>query len=144
WRGRSIPVPDASHVDVGGPRDPGAGRPVVVLTRATVRARHWWAFGRMSVHVDRALRPEPGLRAIVGIGETPVGRTGTLSVWDSAAAARSFAAGIGHDAARRAERADHWFAEELFAWCEPIASDGAWDGHDPLAVPGSPRRPTHT
>jgi heme-degrading monooxygenase HmoA len=109
-------------------------RAVVIVTRADVRWRSWRRFARASRVVNEAVRSAPGLLAVVGIGEAPVGRLGTFSVWESLEAARAFAE---RDATHRetvaSARSGAWFGEELFARFEPSASTGTWNGGDPLA-----------
>ena len=68
------------------------GGPIAVVTRADVHVRAWRDFraaGRpVSVEVQRA----PGLLAVAGIGELPVGRLGTFSLWSGLDAIAAFAA----------------------------------------------------
>ncbi len=125
WRG----------VDVLDAMAPGrAGGPVAVLTRADVRFPRWAPFLRAGRPVSAAVQQAPGLLAVAGIGEAPVGRQATFSLWASAAAMEAFAY---HDPAHqdvvRRARSDGWYGEELFARFEPYRSQGAWDGRDPLA-----------
>ena len=114
-----------------------AGRvdgPVAVLTRADVALRRWLPFLRAGPAVSDAVQRAPGLLAVVGIGEAPLGRQATFSLWRSAADAGAFAAGD-PCTARSCERtrAERWYGEELFARFEPYGSEGTWDGRDPLA-----------
>lgn len=125
-------APGASE---GGGRDPGGDGPVAVLTRARIGLRHWPAFYRSVPAVEDHLRRQPGLLAVVGIGEAPVGLQATFSLWSSTASMDAFAyRGSAHEAVVRRTRAEGWFAEELFARFRPYASSGTWDGTDPLAA----------
>ncbi len=127
WRG--VPVLDL--IDRG-----SADGPVAVVTRADVRPNAYRRFGRAGRPVRDELHRAPGLRAVVGVGEAPVWRLGTFSLWDSLADARTFAtAGPAHRDVVRRTRAEGWYGEELFARFEPFASSGTWDGRDPLAHP---------
>ncbi len=114
-----------------------AGRadgPVAVLTRADVRLRRWLPFLGAGPAVSDAVQQAPGLLAVVGVGEAPLGRQATFSLWSSVGHLEAFAAG--HPAHRRVverTRAERWYGEELFARFEPFSSDGTWDGRDPLA-----------
>ncbi len=106
---------------------------VAIITRADVRLRSWRAFSAAGHPVSEELAAAEGLRAVVGIGEAPVGRLGTFSVWDSMAAARAFAVqGPQHREVVRRTRAENWYGEELFARFEPYDSQGSWGGSDPL------------
>ena len=120
---------------------PGVERgPVIVLTRATVRAGAWRAFRRASIAADTELRRASGLIDVVGIGETPVGRLGTFSLWRSADDLVSYATEMPiHRAVARRAHDQGWFRESLFARFEPYASAGEWDGRDPLATLLAPR-----
>lgn len=111
-----------------------ADGPVVIVTRARVRLRSWRAFAKTAQAVNRSIRSADGLLGVVGIGEAPVGRLGTFSLWTSLEAAGRFASlDPAHlDAIERA-RTEGWFAEELFARFEPYGSSGTWDGRDPFA-----------
>ncbi len=115
--------------------EPGAADgPVAVVTRADVRPRSWRAFGRAGREVDAELHTAAGLLAVVGVGEAPVGRLGTFSLWSSADAVRTFAYSMPrHRQVVEETRAGDWYGEELFARFEPSASTGTWDGRDPLA-----------
>jgi hypothetical protein len=108
--------------------------PVAIITRADVRRPAWKAFGAASDVVDAELHSAPGLIDVVGIGEAPVGRLATFSLWESLAAARSFAYEMpDHVEVVRRTREEDWYSEELFARFEPYASSGTWNGRDPLA-----------
>ncbi len=106
---------------------------VAILTRADVRPGAWRSFGRAGGPVDDELHRAAGLIDVVGIGEAPIGRLATFSLWESLDAARTFASSMPHhlDVVRRT-RAEGWYTEELFARFEPYASRGHWSGRDPL------------
>jgi hypothetical protein len=108
--------------------------PVAVLTRATVRVRSWPAFVAAGQRVSAEVAAAPGLLAVVGIGEAPVGRQATFSLWRSTADAHAFAySRPDHLDAVRRTRAERWYGEQLFARFQTYGSVGTWDGRDPLA-----------
>ncbi|HEX2300603.1 MAG TPA: hypothetical protein VHH34_19205 [Pseudonocardiaceae bacterium] len=110
------------------------GGPVAVLTRARVRLGSWGRFHTASSGVSAALGDTSGLLAVVGIGELPVGRQATFSLWSDAAAVRAFAARDPvHTEVVRRTRDEHWYGEELFARFAPTGTAGTWDGRDPLS-----------
>jgi hypothetical protein len=115
--------------------DPAA--PVAVVTRARVRARYWRTFAQASRVVSDQLVAADGLLAVCGIGEAPIGRQATFSLWQSAAAARRYAYGAPeHLEVVARTRAEGWYGEELFAAFAPFGSSGSWAGRDPLAGTG--------
>lgn len=143
WTARLRPIAakgawDGEAPFEAGPDRPPADGPILVLTRATVRARRLLAFRRAVPPVDAELDRSPGLLASVGIGETPVIRQGTVSLWRTLEDARAFAyAAPGHLEAIRRRREEGWYGEELFARFAVLEHAGTWGGRDPLNVSGS-------
>jgi hypothetical protein len=112
-----------------------AGRPVAVLTRATVRPSRWHRFRSARPPVSAELQAAAGLQAAVAIGEAPIGLQATFSVWSDAAAVAAFARSPHHCDVVRRTRAERWYGEELFARFAPLGAAGTWDGRDPIAAP---------
>ncbi|MEV0616276.1 spheroidene monooxygenase [Nonomuraea sp. NPDC050404] len=113
-------------------QDGGVG-PVAVLTRASIRARRLFAFYRSVPPVEELLGRQDGCLASIGMGEWPLARQATFSLWRDREAVRAFAyRGQEHLRVIERVRAHDWYAEELFARFTPIASEGTWDGTDPL------------
>jgi hypothetical protein len=137
WSVRLEPV--RSHGAWGG-RNPVAAAggdldgPVAVLTRAAIRPRRLVSFYRSIAGPAGDLGGRPGLLASVGVGEWPVARQATFSLWRSWDAAHDFAYGRPeHREVVRRTRAERWYSEELFARFRPFGAQGTWDDRDPLA-----------
>ena len=131
WRGREIPRILLEGVSSTSTTPSGA--PLAMITRADVRPRAWRAFSRDARVVDRELHASEGLLAVVGIGEAPVFRLGTFSLWRDAASIQRFAYGRPeHSRVVQRTRNEDWYGEEMFARFEPYWSTGTWDGRDPL------------
>jgi len=106
---------------------------LAVLTRATIRWRRLAAFWSRVPAINRTLDGVPGLVLSVGIGEAPIVRQATFSLWRSEAEMHAFAYRTPvHAKVVRRTRSEAWYAEDLFARFAPVSSEGTWNGEDPL------------
>lgn len=121
WDGRA---PFGEPADDGG--WPG---PVVVVTRARLRAAAAVRFYVAVPAVAREVAAADGLLVAFGVGEAPLLRQGTVSVWESAARLRAFTdtAAAHADAVRRTPLVG-WYAEDLFARFALVDATGTIDG----------------
>jgi hypothetical protein len=107
--------------------------PVAVLTRARIRFSQLIAFWKAVPATSRALEHAHGLLASIGTGEIPFTHPATFSIWRSEQDLESYAYGTAeHREVIRRRRDEGWYSEELFARFVPIASEGTWNGRDPL------------
>jgi hypothetical protein len=130
WRGVDVP---RLMGDDSAERIRQGTSPIAIITRADVRLRSWRAFSRDASVVDTELRASRGLLAVIGIGDAPMLRLGTFSIWQNLEAMSEF----GHRAPQHGRvvsrtRSERWYGEEMFARFEPYWSAGTWDGRDPL------------
>lgn len=107
--------------------------PVAVLTRATIRLnglKNFWA--NVDV-VSELMKRSRGFVMSLGVGERPVYKQATFSVWDSLDDVKAFAYGSKeHVEVIKKTRDEGWYSEELFARFKPIASMGTLNHADPL------------
>ena len=108
--------------------------PVAVLTRASIRWRKTPRFWQFVEPTSAALAHAAGVRAAIGLGELPVVRQATFSVWESARAMQEYAyKDVKHREVIVLTRREKWYSEEMFARFRVVASTGTLDGADPLA-----------
>ncbi|MGV3639683.1 MAG: spheroidene monooxygenase [Adhaeribacter sp.] len=107
--------------------------PLAVLTRASIRWKALPAFWRYGAKTSQDLQGAPGLLAAVGLGELPLVRQATFSLWTHEEAMNQYAYGTAHHKqVIRKTRADRWYKEELFARFRVLSSSGTWNGRNPL------------
>lgn len=117
----------------GKPNDKIDAGPIAVLTRATIkisRLKNFWS------HVDEVANlmvGAPGYITSIGVGEAPVYRQATFSIWQDMEAMKAFAYGSKeHAEVIKKTRSEGWYSEELFARFRIIKSTGTLNGKDPL------------
>jgi hypothetical protein len=113
------------------------GEPVVALTLGRLRFARTRAFLKSGAPAERDAVGNPALVASTGLARPARPRlVSTFSIWRTAGAMRAYAfdkAGP-HQAAVRADRARPFHRESAFIRFRPYASQGSWDGRDPLAT----------
>lgn len=102
--------------------------PVAALTRASIRPRHALKFWRLSPPSERALARAEGCLLAVGLGEAPVLRQCTFSLWTGAAAMDRYARSGAHQQAIRSAYGGGFFSESMFVRFVPLRIDGTWQG----------------
>jgi hypothetical protein len=103
--------------------------PVLVLTRSTLRLSRARRFYRAITPVAEELHASSACRVAFGIGEAPLRRQGTVSLWTSAAEMTRFAYGAPHHRAAITTTPDQrWYVEELFTRFAVVEASGSIDG----------------
>jgi spheroidene monooxygenase len=118
WGGHSIAVTAQA----------AAQQPVVALTRASIRPRRAGAFWRQSPPSETSLARAQGCRLAVGLGEAPVLRQATLSLWQSQEHMDAYARSGAHLAAIHAAYDGRYFSESMFVRFVPEGAQGSWRG----------------
>ncbi len=118
WSGHTIGV--SSSVE--------AGLPVASLTRASIRPHKALRFWSRSPPAEAALERAEGCRLAMGLGEAPLLRQATFSLWDDQAAMDAYARSGAHQQAIRDALQDGWFSESMFVRFVPLRISGRWKG----------------
>lgn len=117
----------------GGPNITTYTGPIAVLTRATIRLNRLKNFWANVDSVANLMANASGYITSFGIGEAPVYRQATFSIWRSIDDVKAFAyASREHAEVIKKTRDEKWYSEELFARFKPVASFGTINGKDPL------------
>jgi hypothetical protein len=106
---------------------PGPG-PVAALTRASIRPTRAASFWRHAPTSQQALAQAQGCRLAVGLGEAPLLRQATFSLWDSTQAMEAYARSGAHLRALRAAWDQAYFSESMFVRFVPVRVEGVWKG----------------
>lgn len=107
---------------------PAAGQPVAALTRAAIRPSRLAAFWRHSPPAEHELQSAPGCRLAVGLGEAPLVRQATFSLWQDTAAMDDYARHGAHQRAIQASYQGGYFSEWMFVRFVPVQLRGSWRG----------------
>jgi spheroidene monooxygenase len=102
--------------------------PVVALTRASIRPSRAGAFWRQSPPSEASLARAPGCHLAVGLGEAPVLRQATLSLWQDQQHMDAYARSGAHLAAIHAAYDGRYFSESMFVRFVPLSLRGQWKG----------------
>jgi spheroidene monooxygenase len=107
---------------------PQRAGPLAALTRASIRPGKLAAFWRLSPPSEASLAAAPGCLLAVGLGEAPLLRQCTFSLWDSVAAMDAYARSGAHLQAIRSAYAGDFFTESMFVRFELLELRGTWKG----------------
>lgn len=112
---------------------PADNAPVAVLTRASIRWQKTWRFWQYVAPTSAAVAHADGVRVAIGLGELPIIRQATFSVWESTQKMQQYAyRDATHRDVIKRTRQENWYGEELFARFQVLRSEGTLDGKNPL------------
>lgn len=106
---------------------PAAG-PIAALTRASILPRKALEFWRQAPPAQVSLETAEGCRLAAGLGEAPLLRQATFSIWDSLQAMDAYARQGAHQQAIRNSARGQYFSESMFVRFVPLAIRGRWKG----------------
>lgn len=112
--------PDGSGAD--------AAQPVAALTRGSIRPAKAIAFWRYAPPAQADLARADGCQLAMGLGEAPLVRQCTFSVWDNTDAMQAYAHQGAHRQAIAAASKHGFFSESMFARMRVLAMSGTWHG----------------
>ena len=104
------------------------GAPMAALTRASIRLRHAARFWQHAPATHDGIARADGCSLAVGLGEAPLLRQATFSLWDNAQAMDDYARSGAHLAAIHGATRQGWFSESMFVRFAPISIEGEWHG----------------
>ena len=102
--------------------------PVAALTRASIRPQSALAFWRHAPAAQNGLAHADGCEIAVGLGEAPLLRQATFSLWRNEQAMNAYARTGAHQEAIRAAWQHEFFSESMFVRFAPISLQGSWKG----------------
>lgn len=105
-----------------------AAAPMATLTRASIRPGAAWRFWRHAAPSQSDLAQAPGCLLAVGLGEAPLLRQATFSIWQSVADMERYAHSGAHQSAIRAAYQGGFFSESMFTRFAPLWLRGTWKG----------------
>lgn len=126
WSGQSLTASGSK---------PSDEEPVAVLTRATIRPRKAWDFWKSVLPVQRQMKDIPGLTFSVGLGELPLFRQATFSIWQNETQMKQFAyARTRHKDVVKQTREKQWYSEEMFTRFRVLQTAGTIFGKNPFPL----------
>ena len=118
WAGRQLPVSVPVPVD----------GPIAALTRASIRPASAWSFWREASATQRSLDAAQGCTLAAGIGEAPLLRQATFTIWQSEQDMDRYARSGAHLQAIQSAHRHAYFSESMFMRFVPYGARGLWKG----------------
>ncbi len=128
WDGEAWGPTPATHLkpDHTVHDDAGAARPLAVITRASIRPAKAMAFWRNAPAAQAAMLSATGCTLAMGLGEAPLVRQCTFSLWKDTSSMLDYAHQGAHQAAIEAAYRHHYFSESMFVRMRLLQHQGQW------------------
>jgi hypothetical protein len=98
---------------------------IAVITRAKIKLSKLWQFWRFVRSASMDMRGKDGLIFSIGIGELPLIRQATFSIWESTEKMTQYAyKSQQHKQVIQKTREQGWYSEELFARFAVVGTEG--------------------
>jgi spheroidene monooxygenase len=104
-------------------------QPLAVITRASIRPAKAMAFWRYAPAAQTDLQKAPGCAVAIGLGEAPLVRQCTFSLWRDTPSMLAYAHGGAHQNAIEAAYRHSFFSESLFVRMRVLSQQGHWQSH---------------
>jgi spheroidene monooxygenase len=108
----------------------GSSNWVATLTRASIRPASALAFWRYAPQAQADLKNASGCILAMGLGEAPLVRQCTFSVWRDTQCMLNYAQQGAHRKAIAAAYKHDFFSESMFVRMRVLQSEGLWQGID--------------
>lgn len=107
--------------------------PIAVLTRATIRLSQLSSFWKNVGSVANQMTGADGFITSIGIGEMPLVKQATFSIWQSKEHMKKFAYNMKeHAEVIRKTRKENWYSEDMFVRFKLLKINGTINGKNPL------------
>jgi spheroidene monooxygenase len=130
WDQESWPLTDEFSRKYGDVLSANKQQPLAVLTRASIVPSKTMSFWRYAPAAQADLKDTKGCLLSMGLGEIPLVRQCTFSLWKDKSAMRDYAFQGAHQAAITAAYRNDFFSESLFVHLQVLGMSGQWMGKD--------------
>ena len=107
---------------------PPSTGPIASLTRASIKPSKAVSFWTKAPPAEVDLFQTDGCLISAGVGEAPILRQATFTIWESQAAMDAYARSGAHLAAIKSAMQGQYFSESMFVRFQPFEATGSWKG----------------
>jgi spheroidene monooxygenase len=107
-------------------QQPAASSAIAAITRASIRPAKAVAFWRYAPAAQTDLQNAPGCQVAMGLGEAPLVRQCTFSVWRDTPSMVNYAHTGAHQQAIAAAYKNDFFSESMFVRMRVLRTQGEW------------------